>query len=871
MSRGLYFAVFIAIVITHGVSASSWQSSLQASRDIYLSFGERHSREHFPTTEHLSDALVHQLEVLSLRVEGAGIIDEAAIRNVGHPFMSCAPYFEYDALILRLAESVGDSFETHLSYASTIENQICFVVFVRDTAALRVYLKSLRASEVSLFVPVPDILKVDYSVLRALDWMIEKGQEASDRLRIMTSDQRDRQRSALMAHPILGDISKGDPIELSIIYRPSWSPVSQEEALSNWLENLLENVEKTGRTLSDRTRHWDSFLWTAAKTNKRYHDREEDNVGSMHGSHILTVSENWSSIYERVRNLAFYDDIDSMMTMSDKKLSSTNEKKGCQIRERWAVLRQSFMELHADTVKTEEGDTKGTIQDRCGYAGITVSHRRDNVNLMFGPDFFTDAKRSAACLANIVVLLSADKGVSRMALSKPPQVLNDVARPITQSSGTTEPYSIAGLNGTGIVVGIADTGIDEMSCFFSDDKGLVPRSSMLAPLTDHGYRKVIQYVNFSGSEGDDTAGHGTHVSGSVAGYSEFFGNTYKGMAPGSKIAFFDIGPGWAAPLKIPPDLKTMFPSAYSAGARLHSNSWGGGYFYNAYCIEVDEYLYQHSDFLVLFAAGNDGEYGPGTIGAPGLSKNALTVGASVNSFTNMGSMAYFSSIGPAFDDRIKPDITAPGHAIQSARATNEYYSYASCDKTTKSGTSMATPIVAGTAALVMQYFKDPKFWVTYCNPAYLLCSNGAFSPLGPTVKALLMHSGVAMDRGPAPDVYQGYGRVDLLNILPLATYSKSPYTLFLDQGTITPLTEYTYKVTVKSTLQPLKVTVSWFDPPNTEFAARVLVHDLDLLLVSPSGNIFYGNGGVNVRDELNNVRDGLSVLTMAFVFVIDII
>ena len=55
-----------------------------------------------------------------------------------------------------------------------------------------------------------------------------------------------------------------------------------------------------------------------------------------------------------------------------------------------------------------------------------------------------------------MVLLNADKGVSRMALSKPPQVLNDVARSITQSSGTTEPYSIAGLNGKGIVVGIAE-------------------------------------------------------------------------------------------------------------------------------------------------------------------------------------------------------------------------------------------------------------------------------------------------------------------------------------------------------------------------------------------------------------------------------
>ena len=855
-TRRLYYAGLISCLMAHGVSASSWQGNFQASRDIYLSFGERHSREHFPTTEHLSDALNHQLKVLSLQVEGLNDDNKIAMRNVGHPYMSCAPYFEYDALILRLAESVGDSFESHLSYASTIENQICFVVFVKDTAALRVFLSSLRASELSLFVPVPDILKVDHSVLRALDWMVEKGQEASDVPINTTSDQKDQQRSALMAHPILGDIAKGNPIELSIIYRPSWSPVSQEESSSNWFENLLQNVEKTARKLPDRTSHWDSFLWTAANTNERNHDGE-GHKDSLHSNHNLTDSEDWSSVYERVRNLAVSDEIDSLRAISYKDFSTTYARKESKIRSRWAVLQQSFMELHADTVKTEEGDTKGTIQDRCDYAGITVNHRKNNVNLMFGPDFFKDAKRSAACLANIVVLLSADKGVSRMALSKPPQVSNDVARRITQSAGITEPYSVAGLNGTGIVVGVADTGLDEMSCYFNDVKGIIPRSSMLAPFTDLTKRKVVQYVDFSGSGGDDAGGHGTHVSGSVAGYSSSTGNSYKGMASASKLAFFDIGPGNDGPLKIPPDLKTMFPAAYSAGARLHSNSWGGGYFYGAYCIEVDEYLYKHSDFLVLFAAGNDGDSGPGTVGAPGLSKNALTVGASVNSFADMGSMAFFSSIGPAFDDRIKPDITAPGHAIQSAHATSEYSNVKSCSTVGMSGTSMATPIVAGTAALVMQYFKDPKFWVTYCNPAYTLCSNGAFSPLGPTVKALLMHSGVAMDRGPAPDVYQGYGRVDLLNILPLVTYSKSPYTLFIDQTTITPLTEFTYKVAVKSTLQPLKVTISWFDPPNTEFAARVLVHDLDLLLVSPSGKIFYGNGGINVRDELNNVRDGL--------------
>lgn len=294
--------------------------------------------------------------------------------------------------------------------------------------------------------------------------------------------------------------------------------------------------------------------------------------------------------------------------------------------------------------------------------------------------------------------------------------------------------------------------------------------------------------------------------------------------------------------------------------RIHSNSWGGGYWYDAYCLEVDKFVFDHDDFVIFFAAGNNGGSGLGTLLSPGLSKNSVSVAASYNA-RNMGDMAYFSSMGPTPDGRTKPDVTAPGFSISSAQAQLEGTSQGNCAITKKAGTSMATPVTAGTAALVMQYFKDQNFWAKYCNRAYTLCAKGAFPPKGALIKALLLHSAVPMTsvqyqsvafKNP-PDIYQGYGRVNLKQILPLESYLTNLYALFIDQATLKSLTELTYTVKVISISVPLKVTVSWMDPPNPEFAARVLVHDLDLLLVGPDGKTRYGNSEKEVRDELNNV------------------
>lgn len=132
---------------------------------------------------------------------------------------------------------------------------------------------------------------------------------------------------------------------------------------------------------------------------------------------------------------------------------------------------------------------------------------------------------------------------------------------------------------------------------------------------------------------------------------------YNGHASGAKIAFFDMersnhpeyGIMYPSPIG-----DNVFQAAYDAGARLHSNSWGGPYnLYDDDTLDTDDYHNTHPDFLVLFAAGNDGSEGYYSLGDPAVSKNALTVGCSKSGSSDMEKIAFFSSLGPTFDERIK--------------------------------------------------------------------------------------------------------------------------------------------------------------------------------------------------------------------------
>ncbi|CAM9477835.1 unnamed protein product, partial [Choristocarpus tenellus] len=256
-------------------------------------------------------------------------------------------------------------------------------------------------------------------------------------------------------------------------------------------------------------------------------------------------------------------------------------------------------------------------------------------------------------------------------------------------------------------------------------------------------RANIAYMQNNGVFDIDTYCPDYDCDGVDAGSPNCLGNDrastlseHEGMAPGAKIAVFDLsGDGDFI-------LSTLlgnglWEAANDTGAKIHTNSWGGDYLcdLDSDSTLYDGYLSENPDHLLIFAAGNDGDYlgdplrSGCTINVPGIAKNVLTIGSTSsgetrNTNTNMDglsfssfssssygpaadidSRAYFSSYGPTLDNRIKPELLAPGD--KASLSTKRVFSVSadgldahSCQLVALAGTSMSTPIAAGAAVMV---------------------------------------------------------------------------------------------------------------------------------------------------------------------------
>lgn len=237
-------------------------------------------------------------------------------------------------------------------------------------------------------------------------------------------------------------------------------------------------------------------------------------------------------------------------------------------------------------------------------------------------------------------------------------------------------------------------------------------------VAEHQYLDIYEQVDFTGEGVGDLNGHGTHVAGIVASNHP----DYRGIAPESELYDLKVlgedGSGQASYMLRSVDYvisNDIDVAVMSLGSRLDRCN-GNDVLSRSVDIASDR------GSVVVAAAGNDGP-GSQTITSPGCSRSAITVG----SVDKQDNIATYSSKGLTADERVKPDVVAPGSNIGSTSRTGGLVRM--------SGTSMAAPHVAGQSAILLSTGLEPE-----------------------EVKPVIMESSEDID---AEENSQGHGRIDI--------------------------------------------------------------------------------------------------------------
>jgi uncharacterized protein (TIGR03382 family) len=461
---------------------------------------------------------------------------------------------------------------------------------------------------------------------------------------------------------------------------------------------------------------------------------------------------------------------------------------------------------------------------------------------------------------------------------------------------------------SGFAVDITDSGLDNATPAAPNHFALYELGNVL------GSSRVV-YARLEGTpNGGSTIqgcdGHGTLNAHIVGGFVN------RNNPPHVDAAGFSYGLGIAPWVKLGssvifdpdfytfPDFEDMLARGFQDGTRVSTNSWGaavGG----AYTVDSQRYdglvrdaqptgsavpAPGNQEMAIIFAAGNSGP-GANSVGSPGTAKNVLSAGASENNHPFGGAdqcgvgdpdanspmdVAFFSSRGPLDDQRVKPDLMAPGTHVSGGVAqangqraeppANPNGQALSCFNaggvcagaggsdfhpagqqwtTASSGTSHSTPAIAGGAALVRQHF----------------INQGMPPPTPAMTKAVLMNSARYMNGAGANDTLpsnnQGMGLMDLeraFDATPRRLRDQDPADLLTATGQTRVFTVYPADPS-----KPFRVTLAWTDAPGPT-AGNAYLNNLDLTVTVGAttyrGNVFSGSASApgGTADLRNNVE-----------------
>jgi len=446
---------------------------------------------------------------------------------------------------------------------------------------------------------------------------------------------------------------------------------------------------------------------------------------------------------------------------------------------------------------------------------------------------------------SLIISLASDHRVTRV---DPGPVLSIQNSNATIISGADFARTISGSNltGSGEVIGISDTGLD----------------------TDHGdfdgrlRSPVFNLFGPDNSGADSNSGHGTHVTSTLLGDGSGDSNS-TGIVPQATFNFYQLEVDSSGILARWGSLYEMFEHSLMNDANIHTNSWGSESLVGDYTSDsrsIDWFTNDYPEFLVIFSVGDMGVSG---VTSPSTAKNALSVGASTTGAFGsepIGQVFNESSSGPTSDGRIKPDLVAPGVMICSARAqeadlatggdcSNSMHSDGSTPMyMTLNGSSMATPVVAGASAMAREFLRTEV---------------GIENPQSDLIRALLVNGADDIGEQDVPNSREGWGQLNISNSLFPKSNGENLSVFYDQERQLMPGHSFIYTFEVSGG-SGIDVTLAWNDMEGSASAdqnASRLVNNLDLVVISPTGEEYKGNHFANgisqtagSSDQLNNLE-----------------